>query len=370
MGERPQPQQELGLEPRDLETRAELVGLSKGLEARDPAVQLRAGELVEDEVERVACFYCRRLAHRGGFCSPGDHAVLHAYGAVAEAERRRLVGVPGEQRPAPRLVRWLAVPDPPSLVTFAFRQMNDGEALRAWNGERGLVQRLRPEAWEAMSAGVGAAIGAAGEPVERVAAVVGFDPSHFFRWVEALWWDACQPAPTMIDGERVQRHLTQKDVVRPPDSEPGSDAEQLAAHADRLRALGLAVVRFAEFLDGYIRRADPAKYEAYLVQPRSQTRPFDDGGGPAAPAGASTPVGLPAPGASDEQVQVRRLAVAVLAAWDAGGVSVHEVLADPAIVAPSDFEVEDLHRLQALPEDDVIGLLRAVLGDDRSHEAA
>lgn len=338
--------------------REQLLPLVPALEARDGRGQNRAAIILEPTADPVGRHYCGRLAHRGGFCSPNGLDASHAHGSVVLAVLRRLVGVAGRDRPAPRVLKWLADSAPCPLLTFAYRQMNAEEALRAWNAERGLVQRPRPEAWEALGLRVEDAIDAAGEHVRRVVKLLGFVPKDFFGWIEVGFWDNCQPSPTKIDADRQLRHATSKGLIR-------TDLlHEASAEGNVEQQLTLAVMRFAEFLDSFVRREDPVKYETYFVAPRSLTRPFDegDGGGIVAP-----PVSTPPPSADGEQAMVRRLAEQVLVAEQLGERTLAQLLADPAVIGGSGFDAGELENLRALPETHVREMLRAVL---RADEAA
>lgn len=322
-----------------------LAELGAGLRAGDPRARDRAAEVLYPVLDRVARNRCRRLAHRGWFCVAGADDAVHAHGAVMVQLSRRLVGDDGG--PAPGILEWVTK-RPCSLVSFAFGKMPPGEALRAWNAERGLRQRLRPSQWsDALTDGIEATVADATAHHRAAAAVTGLNRRNYYTWLDALWWDACQPAPAKIDADRILRHL---------EHERRKVKEWNRKHPDKRResALGAAqptlrqVQLTAEVVDHHFATQDPKHYETWLVAPRSQTRP------PTADRAAA----VSRPEADPRAVRLARL---VLDARAATGTPIVVLLEDPTVTQGSGFEQSHLTNLRSLPEAALLDMMRDVV---------
>lgn len=224
---------------------------------------------MEDVARPLATHFCRSLAHRRGVCS-GRDCECGAWSDLYFAVLERIVGKPslrGRPRQQGLLEQWAAQNVRPPFAQYVRQHARHGwmtHLLRAWNSARGLRVRMRPSAdlrrkgWE----GVALALDTAG--ISEGAEGFGITGETFEKVLEALWWDACQPAPMKVDVVRVSRHLAKQGEI------PNS---QLAD--EELYELG----RVLEVIDLYIELEYPEWYSLFLAEPRRVTRPgseFDE----------------------------------------------------------------------------------------------
>ncbi len=192
--------------------------------------------------------HCRRLGHRGGACPGFDgcgQAFIAAYMVIGDRFPDALARHLLDGRPRPRV----------TLGVNAHGMHT--EILRRWNSLRGLIQRPRPKgetlerlngafaAWHADSPTVAAC--------EAVGLALPVEPQP---WIDALHADACQPASSVIDTDRVLRHLFHEPGGAPPDTESMPEqAHRAVVEADRV-----------------IADTTPRHHDQWLGAPRGQTR--------------------------------------------------------------------------------------------------
>lgn len=242
-----------------------------------------------DELERryftladqVARRLCGPLSHRGAAC-PGwsgerregcdgayplneilDHFVGHVPGECrrgkTQARNRKSLFVAWKHRNNRAL-------DFPAFVRANSAGWEDN-ALRVWNAARGLKAKLRftDKADEGVSEGkVGELFVALSRHDPTFRSDLGVlalapTPGDAMIVLDTIWRDACQPAGSAIDADRVTRRLTNSGELS------GNDPE---AAADAARAALEVTTRFDEALAA----AFPEWYGTYLDGPRQQTR--------------------------------------------------------------------------------------------------
>lgn len=321
-----------GYDNRDDQVRSVLETEASGLVLGEREARARVTEVIWPDVDRVARARCRCLSHRGGFCLEASGDAEHAHGAITVQLVRLMVGA--HKGPKPSILTWFERPTS-SLLNFFYTRMPMEEALRAWNGERGLGRRLhRKVKWrQALKPGLPASI-AASRPHHRAAAIVaGLDALTFDAWLDAIWWDACQPAFERIDADRVHRHLTKYRVIDPAEVS--------------VRQVRLA----AEVVDGHVANHAPKQYDAWLVAPRSRTRPVVADHSPT----------FPTPSLDDRPRTFARL---VLDALDVTGEPLSVVLEDPTLVESSGFVAAELAQLLVMPPNELLGILKDIVRDE------
>lgn len=211
---------------------------------------------------KLALVNCSSLAHRRRPCAGHlDEAVEHAFPVLVSYYLSRVTG----RDPSPNvrplkslLVQWAAGPHIRSFSLYLQGgKAGKGpggmeEALRVWNGARGLGVRMRPEGVHGLGPAYVTMIGA--QPrLGQIADRLGLASEHgVVDLVRALWWDACQPRlGSDIDVERVARHLTRLGTVS-------------MTEAEHLRPLASAV-------DTLVAAIDPGWYDKWLGRPRVAT---------------------------------------------------------------------------------------------------
>lgn len=259
--------------------------------------QAELDRVLERSAERLAREICGREAHRGGACRCGpaggsdDTRPIGTHSAYDVAKTELVMkwlhdGSKGRHR---AWQQWLTRGAPLPFSVFDDKVLANGrmtDVERKWNSARGLpaksnaIARIAPDALAAIVAdldtvGISPEIwdGLAGS-VRRKAIPNGPDgmlPVQDPRlWLDALYNDAYQPAPELIDAERVTRFLTRSTTTAPVDDRGMTDGEQWSdAHlVEVIHTVALA-------MDDLLARHVPDAYDALLVAARSQTRPAE-----------------------------------------------------------------------------------------------
>lgn len=236
---------------------------------RDDATFEAAVRAVDAVARPLATKYCRSLAHRGGWCS-GRDCECGAWDDLYNAVLARIAGKPslrGRPRQQGLLELWAAQdPRPPFAIYVRSRTLRGWmtQLLRAWNSARGLRVRMRPSAELKRNGWNGAALALGSAGLMKEAEVFGLSGETFGGVLEALWWDACQPAPKKIDVARVGRQL----------KTPSSFSNTELGDED-LYQLGQVL----DVIDLYLELQYPEWHSLYLGKPRLLTRPgsrYDD----------------------------------------------------------------------------------------------
>jgi hypothetical protein len=235
--------------------------LAELVAAGDPLARAEVWRRFTPVAVVIARRICARLAHRGQRC-PGftcDQAftwiVLDLLARFAGHDRG-----PGRRRRTALVVTWLRRRRGAGFAEYALGPSGEGlrgmatDGRRAWNRARGLRTRAYP--------GVGLRVGGparyaalvAHGRLAEAAALLGLErPADLWRWVEALFVDACETGlEDPIDVHRVARHL----FGRAPSDEAS------------LRAVGLV----AEAVDSLLALHWPDWYDEHLSRPRQHTR--------------------------------------------------------------------------------------------------
>jgi hypothetical protein len=236
--------------------------LARLVAAGDPAARAEVRRRFTPVAVLIARRICARVAHRGQRC-PG-YACDRAFVWVALDLLDRFAGrepAEGRRGRAALIVTWLRQRRRSrGFAEYAFGPSGEGlrgmvtDGRRAWNRARGL--RARPHPCVDLRANGPARYAAlvAGGPLADAAALLGVQrPAAIWRWVEALFVDACETGlEEPIDTRRVARHLLGRD----PDEE---------------RLLGAAGL-LGEAVDSLLALHWPAWYDEHLSRPRQHTR--------------------------------------------------------------------------------------------------
>jgi hypothetical protein len=210
----------------------------------------------------IARRICGRLAHRGQRC-PGFSCDL-AFTWVLLDLLDRFAGhgpAPGRRARTALVVTWSRQQRrSPGFAAYAFGPTGAGlrgsltDGRRAWNQARGLRARPHPCADLRLHGPDRYAALATRGPVAGAAAELRMQhPGALWRWVEALFVDACETGlEDPIDVRRVARYLLGRDIVEP----------------ELLRAVGL----LAQAVDSLLALHWPAWYDEHLSRPRQHTR--------------------------------------------------------------------------------------------------
>jgi hypothetical protein len=260
--------------------------------------QAELDRVLERSAERLAREICSREAHRGGpcRCAPSrdsdDTRPIGTHSAYDVAETELVMkwlydGAKGRHR-AWQL--WLSRGAPLPFSVFDDKVLAIGrtsDVERKWNPARGLpaksnaVERIAPDALAAIVADLDA-VGISQEVWDGLAGSVrrkafpngpdGMLPVQDPRlWLDALYNDAFQPAPELIDAERVTRFLTYSAQAAAPAERGSSTSGERWSEADLVDAVHAVAVA----MDDLLARHVPDAYDALLVCARSQTRPVD-----------------------------------------------------------------------------------------------
>lgn len=210
----------------------------------------------------IARRICARVAHRGRRC-PGfscDRAFVWIFLELLDRFAGHDRGQGRRGRTA-LVVTWLRQQRRSrGFAEYAFGPSGEGlrgmvtDGRRAWNQARGL--RARPHPCSDLQTGgpeVYQELVASG-PLAEAAALLGMQrPAALWRWVEALFVDACETGlEEPIDVQRVARYLLGRDLT----------------DEARARAVGL----LAEAVDSLLALHWPAWYDEHLSRPRQHTR--------------------------------------------------------------------------------------------------
>lgn len=322
--------------------------LACGIAIGDPAAKEIATLVLRPIVDPLGRLLCRRMSHRNSPCRGATDPADHAYDAICDLIHDQLLGSPGG--PRAKLLDWLADPSRCTLAQFVAGRAQPRDAAEAWRRHREIVQRPRGRAIERLVDEVGRAFGAgeAPEPVVRAAATIGFEPRLDTRnWFNALFEDACEPAPEQIDADRMRRYLAIE--------VSGLSLEQVG---DLVRVL-------AAFIDRCLSTVAPDAYDTYLTRPRSMTRPPQR-----APWEAELEAAADRDAEGEDQVRAHRLAALLAVENHRTGRPFRLLLTDAAVTAVCGFDPDELAQLRALDEAAIRRLVVDILADDDPGEQA